>query len=114
MRALILLGFIAAVLAHSQLAAILKHNAAYEAGKVHWKAGINQHVQTLEELKHLCKTLPGGPELPPIVDNAIRDDIPDQFDAREAWPECADMIGHIFDQVGWILPLLSTLTSLMH
>lgn len=100
MRAILALLF-ACVLADgvlNNIDAIARHNELYAQGKVSWKAAVNQKVKSIDELKKLCGThLSGRPKLP-LMNVEPRNDIPASFDSRTAWPKCADMIGHIFDQ----------------
>nr|KAF6479584.1 cathepsin B [Molossus molossus] len=53
-----------------------------------WKAGHNFHNVELSYVKRLCGTKLGGPKLPQRV--WLADDIvlPENFDAREQWPNC--------------------------
>ena len=63
-----------------------------------WRAGINPgFIGTTEEYaKGLCGALKGGPKLP-LRDIEPLKDIPDSFDAREEWSQCAT-IKEIRDQ----------------
>jgi cathepsin B len=64
-----------------------------------WKAGRNFEIEDYE----LFKVLATGAKRSrvPIVHKKIHnedDNIPESFDARDAWPECADIISLIRDQ----------------
>ena len=63
-----------------------------------WRAGINPgFIGTTEAYaKGLCGALKGGPKLP-LRDIEPLKDIPDSFDAREKWSQCAT-IKEIRDQ----------------
>lgn len=50
----------------------------------------------IEAIKAQMGVLEGGEELDEVVD-AVADDIPDNFDSREAWPKC-ESIKEIRDQ----------------
>lgn len=68
-----------------------------------WKAENHFRGYDVRSLKKLMGTLrhsDAEPELLPTKYLSEFDDtpLPDQFDAREQWPECADVIGHIRDQ----------------
>ena len=57
--------------------------------KTTWKAGVNERFvgSSDEQIRHQMGTfLEGGTQLPEI--KTIANDIPDQFDARTAWPNC--------------------------
>lgn len=66
-----------------------------------WKAQNNFRGYTRADLKRLMGTRLNNPNPLPLKKrtgllNAVP--IPDSFDAREQWPECASIIGHIRDQ----------------
>lgn len=70
-----------------------------------WKAGVNERFvnATLANVATLCGTIlsddPRYEELPARQYLSVsNDDIPESFDAREGFPDCADVIGHIRDQ----------------
>jgi cathepsin B len=70
--------------------------------KTTWKAGRNFDVNTpLPQIKKLLGVLPkteNTPKLPLKIHPEGVLDIPESFDAREAWPDCASIIGEIRDQ----------------
>jgi cathepsin B len=79
-----------------------------------WKAGRNFDVNTpICHVRGLLGVLPkkaNAPKLPVKTHAVNLDAIPESFDAREAWPECASIIGEIRDQAScgscWVqLPL---------
>uniref|UniRef100_A0A9L0ICU1 Cathepsin B n=1 Tax=Equus asinus TaxID=9793 RepID=A0A9L0ICU1_EQUAS len=53
-----------------------------------WKAGHNFHNVDLSYVKRLCGTFLGGPKLPQRVWFAEDVVLPENFDAREQWPNC--------------------------
>uniref|UniRef100_A0A8C5MQX3 Cathepsin B n=1 Tax=Leptobrachium leishanense TaxID=445787 RepID=A0A8C5MQX3_9ANUR len=53
-----------------------------------WTAGHNFKNTDLGHIKRLCGTRLGGPKLPTRVSFADMIDVPESFDAREAWPNC--------------------------
>ncbi|KAK2503891.1 hypothetical protein MC885_020929 [Smutsia gigantea] len=53
-----------------------------------WKAGHNFRNVDLSYLKRLCGTVLGGPKLPQRVWLAEDMVLPENFDAREQWPNC--------------------------
>jgi len=67
-------------------------------------AGNEVFVKTLKmqkkirEMLHLPLVTPEKFGAVPVRKTVLRDDIPDQFDAREQWPDCADIIGVITNQ----------------
>ncbi|XP_044268997.1 cathepsin B-like [Tribolium madens] len=67
-----------------------------------WKAGRNFDIGTpISHIKKLLGVLPKTEITPtlPKKNHSINDqDIPESFDAREAWPDCASIIGNIRDQ----------------
>ena len=77
--------------------------ASINSKKTTWKAGRNFDISTpLSDIKKLLGVLPKKPDAARKVSyrghSVISDDIPESFDAREAWPECASIIGDIRDQ----------------
>ncbi|XP_063920012.1 cathepsin B-like [Zophobas morio] len=70
--------------------------------KTTWKAGRNFDANTpLPQIKNLLGVLPRteNPYKLPIKTHKVDlQAIPESFDAREAWPECASVIGNIRDQ----------------
>jgi cathepsin B len=58
-----------------------------------WRAGINQRfIGTTEEYaKGLCGVREGGPKLPLMEIEPLKD-IPDAFDARKQWPNCPTLM----------------------
>lgn len=75
---------------------------AINSKKTTWKAGRNFDIKTpLHNIKKLLGVLPkkaDGHKLPLKVHNVNIKDVPESFDSREAWPECASIIGDIRDQ----------------
>ncbi|XP_030761778.1 uncharacterized protein LOC115886666 [Sitophilus oryzae] len=65
-----------------------------------WKAGRNFEIEDYELVKILASGSKGirNREVLAFNVDAVSDDIPESFDAREAWPNCADVIGLIRDQ----------------
>ncbi|RZC38242.1 cathepsin B [Asbolus verrucosus] len=66
-----------------------------------WKAGRNFDINTpMSQIKGLLGVLPPKPNARklPIKIHPENVAIPESFDAREAWPECASIIGNIRDQ----------------
>jgi len=70
-----------------------------------WKAGVNERFinATMQNIANMCGTiLPDDPryeELPPKQYFDFQsNEIPKEFDAREAFPDCAEVIGNIRDQ----------------
>lgn len=70
-----------------------------------WTAGFNENFKgdSLQDVADLCgtfldreeeMTLPAASHLGALSD----DDLPENFDAREAFPQCAGVIGHVRDQ----------------
>ncbi|XP_005355595.1 cathepsin B isoform X1 [Microtus ochrogaster] len=53
-----------------------------------WQAGRNFYNVDISYLKKLCGTILGGPKLPERVGFAEDMDLPENFDAREQWPNC--------------------------
>jgi cathepsin B len=80
------------------------------SAKVGWTAHLSPHFKgkSLEHIKALCGTFtdPEVIEILPSKEEQFPEEhaffsavpIPDFFDAREAFPECANVIGHIRDQ----------------
>nr|KAF6346370.1 cathepsin B [Pipistrellus kuhlii] len=62
-----------------------------------WKAGHNFRNVDMSYVKTLCGTKLGGPKLPEKVWLAEDITLPENFDAREQWPNCPT-IGEIRDQ----------------
>jgi cathepsin B len=68
-----------------------------------WTASVEQGStivgKTYAEVKGLMGVLEGGPKLARKVEwkTAVAA-LPDSFDARDKWPQCASVIGHIRDQ----------------
>ncbi|KAJ3662911.1 hypothetical protein Zmor_007226 [Zophobas morio] len=61
--------------------------------KTTWKAGRNFASNTsFSKLKNLLKNVPKLLVRTHVID---AQDVPLTFDAREAWPECASIIGNI-------------------
>ena len=72
--------------------------------KSNWVAGVNNKFEgaSLKEVKSLMGTIVDPdwaivqhPRASPVVAN---DDVPTEFDARTAWPECESVINHVRDQ----------------
>ncbi|XP_066149101.1 cathepsin B-like [Euwallacea fornicatus] len=64
-----------------------------------WKAGRNFAVEDYELFKVLASGAKKGPARNvPVLIHDESEDVPESFDAREAWPDCADIIGLIRDQ----------------
>jgi len=72
--------------------------------KSNWVAGVNNKFDgaSLKEIKSIMGTIVDpdwainlAPRSSPMV---VADDIPAEFDARTAWPECESVINHIRDQ----------------
>lgn len=71
-----------------------------------WQAGLNfPHFISSDRLKKLMGTIletheddkeNNSQDL--FVEYALNESIPDEFDSRENWPECKDVINHIRDQ----------------
>jgi len=61
-----------------------------------WTAGVNPKFanSTYEHARSLCGVLPGGPELPEreFTEAELNMAIPDEFDARKAWPNCKSLV----------------------
>ncbi|KAG8540806.1 hypothetical protein GDO81_018516 [Engystomops pustulosus] len=54
-----------------------------------WKAGHNFPNADIHYVKTLCGTLLGGSKRLPVRYSFVGDmDLPDNFDSREAWPNC--------------------------
>uniref|UniRef100_G3SZW4 Cathepsin B n=1 Tax=Loxodonta africana TaxID=9785 RepID=G3SZW4_LOXAF len=53
-----------------------------------WQAGHNFYDVDMSYVKRLCGTLLNGPKLPQRVHLAEEMDLPENFDARENWPNC--------------------------
>lgn len=65
-----------------------------------WTAGRNFHVNaSLDQIRALAGTIRNAPKTLPVRGHEVggRDTIPESFDAREQWPDCAT-IGEIRDQ----------------
>jgi len=60
-----------------------------------WTAGVNPRFanKTYDHVRKLCGVLPGGPELPEreFTEEELNMEIPDEFDARKAWPNCKSL-----------------------
>ncbi|KAJ3662918.1 hypothetical protein Zmor_007233 [Zophobas morio] len=71
-----------------------------------WKAGRNVNINTSSSLMKQLFTTPPKKEikhtLPTKIHSVDLKAIPESFDAREAWPECASVIGDIKDQAGCV------------
>lgn len=71
-----------------------------------WKAKVSVkfYTATTDDLKKLLGTILPGSEkfIAPEVEKenflTATGDIPESFDGRLAWPQCADIIGHVRDQ----------------
>ena len=71
-----------------------------------WKAEVSVkfYTATTEDVKKLLGTILPGSErfIAPDVEKkdflTATEDIPESFDGRLAWPQCADIIGHVRDQ----------------
>jgi cathepsin B len=69
-----------------------------------WTAGKNEHFKDFpaSSFKHLLgvkRTAEGSARLPSLLPTDVpMATIPDSFDARTAWPHCADVIGEVRDQ----------------
>ncbi|XP_066261464.1 cathepsin B-like [Euwallacea similis] len=64
-----------------------------------WKAGRNFAVEDYELFKVLASGVKKGPARNiPVLIHDEAEDVPESFDAREAWPDCAEIIGLIRDQ----------------
>ncbi|XP_063298100.1 cathepsin B [Pelobates fuscus] len=53
-----------------------------------WTAGHNFRTSDLDHVKRLCGTILGGPKPPTRYSFAGQMDLPENFDSREAWPNC--------------------------
>lgn len=53
-----------------------------------WKAGHNFHNVDYSYVQKLCGTMLKGPKLPVMVQYSEDVKLPEQFDAREQWPNC--------------------------
>lgn len=53
-----------------------------------WKAGHNFHNVDYSYVQKLCGTMLKGPKLPIMVQYSEDVKLPEQFDAREQWPNC--------------------------
>jgi cathepsin B len=64
-----------------------------------WTAGMNSRFEgmSVDEVRTWLGALSGG-ELLPAREEFANADIPDSFDSRDNWKDCADIIGHIRDQ----------------
>ncbi|KAJ3662920.1 hypothetical protein Zmor_007235 [Zophobas morio] len=82
-----------------------------------WKAGRNFNINTSDFLtKRISNILPRKEikhTLPTKIHSVDLEAIPEFFDAREAWPECASVIGDIKDQgacvAGWAFAAVGTI-----
>jgi cathepsin B len=63
-----------------------------------WKAKVPK-FDDLEDVRRLCGTpVDGAEELPEKADDSANMDIPEEFDVRSNWPNCASVSGDIRDQ----------------
>ena len=74
--------------------------------KTTWKAAVSVKFQnaTVADVKRLLGTIMPGekgyaaPDMEKLVFGVQSSDIPDSFDVRDAWPQCASITGHVRDQ----------------
>lgn len=85
-----------------------------------WTAGRNfDRDMPLSKVRSLLGVLPNQPRLTErYLPVPKADDIPETFDAREEWPQCADIIGDIRDQSTcgscWVSIILDLSMNLSH
>ena len=95
-------AFKAGDLMHNDFDDIIKH---VNSGAASWKAGVNfGPAYKPEHLMGLCGTIMGQKLLPVKKMGLLRggkgrsgEDLPENFDSREAWPDCPS-IGEVRDQ----------------
>ena len=69
-----------------------------------WKADVPTRFGSYDDVKQLCGIIMRGNETFKEMDYAKTNDqewngvVPDSFDVRTAWPQCAPVSGHIRDQ----------------
>merc|ERR1711871_853778 len=65
-----------------------------------WQARVPSQFRSPIDVVDLCGTrVPqDAADTPKLADHVSDDKIPESFDAREAWPACAAVIGHVRDQ----------------